>query len=123
MNKIIILILSLIFVISCASIKERSKKRELQSQIIRALNSKISSFSSCALKHDIYGQFKQNRVRVELQLKLNNKGQVEMFQLDNKPYNEKFIDCLFKTVDIIIFPALDKGEAIELTQPIIFSKN
>lgn len=108
--------------LACSSIKERSKKRELQSKIIRALNSKIGSFAECAKKHDIYNDFKLDRVRVELQVKINSKGQVDMFQLDNKPYSEEFIDCLFKTVDIIIFPALDKDEAIELVQPMIFTK-
>jgi hypothetical protein len=121
MNKIIT-VLSLLILTSCSTIKERSNKRDLQSKTIRALNTKISDFSACAKKHDIYKKFNSNRIRVELQLKLNNKGQVEMFQLDNKPYDEKFIDCIFKTVDIIIFPALRKDEAIELVQPMIFTK-
>lgn len=123
MNKIIMCLVILIITLGCSSIKERSKKRDLQSKIIRSLNSKIQNFSNCAKKHNIYDAFKQDRVRVELQLKINNKGQVDMFQLDNKAYSEQFVDCLFKTVDIIIFPALDKGEAIELTQPMIFTKN
>tara|TARA_Y100000385_G_scaffold287149_1_gene350713 strand:+ start:1749 stop:2120 length:372 start_codon:yes stop_codon:yes gene_type:complete len=122
MNKIILSLLIFNVTLGCSSIKERSKKRDLQSKIIRALNAKVDRFAGCAQKHDIYKALKMERVRVELQLKINSKGQVDMFQLDNKPYSEAFIDCLFKTVDIIIFPALKKDEVIELTQPMIFTK-
>lgn len=123
MNKIIMSFVLITLVSGCSAIKERSKKRDLQSKIIRALNAKVERFSSCAKTHDIYKAFNLERVRVELQLKINSKGQVDMFQLDNKAYSEQFIDCLFKTVDIIIFPSLNKGEVIELTQPMIFTKN
>lgn len=122
MNKIILNTIIFLVFTSCSTLQERTKKRELQSKIIRALNSKIADFSNCAAKNDIYTKFNAQRVRVELQLKLNSKGQVEMFQLDNKSYDEKFVDCIFKTIDIIIFPALGKDEAIELTQPMIFTK-
>lgn len=122
MNKIIMSLLILATTFGCASIKERSKKRDLQSKIIRALNAKVDRFAGCAKKHDIYKAFNRERVRVEIQLKINSKGQVDMFQLDNKAYSEAFVDCLFKTVDIIIFPALNKDEVIELTQPMIFTK-
>ena len=108
---------------SCSMFKERDKKRDLQSQIIRSLNSKISDFSKCAKATDIYSKFENNRVRVELNLVLDHKGQLENFQLDNKAYPDLFVECLFKTIDLIVFPALEKGEKIELHQPMIFTKN
>ena len=122
MNKLLILCISLVSIIGCSAIKERSKKRDLQSQIIRALNKKTPLLAKCAKKHDIYKQFGLDRVRVELQLKINYKGQIDTFQLDKKPYTEKFVDCMFSIVDIIVFPALKKDEAVELIQPIIFTK-
>lgn len=123
MNKIIMSLVIITMALGCSSIKERSKKRDLQSKIIRALTAQVDHFAGCAKKHDIYTFFNRDRVRVELQLKINDKGQVDMFHLDNKGYSEAFVDCLFKTIDIIIFPALDKDEVIELTQPMIFTKS
>lgn len=119
--KIIIHTLFLFCFFSCSSFKERDKKRDIQSNILRALNAKVTDFSKCAKVTDIFSILKQNRVRVELNLTLNNKGQVENFQLDNKQYPDKFVECLFQTIDLIIFPALEPSEVIQLIQPMIFS--
>lgn len=108
--------------ISCSTFKERDKKREIQSNILRALNAKVSDFSKCAKATDIFSVLNNKRVRVELNLTLNHKGQVENFQLDNKQYPDKFVECLFETIDLIIFPALEPNEIIQLTQPMIFSE-
>ena len=108
--------------LACSSIKERSKQRDLQSQILRALNAKMDNFANCAHKHHLYDDLGLARVRVEIQLRIDSKGQVDLFQLDNKKYSEKFADCLFNVVDNIVFPALNKDEVIELSQPIIFTK-
>jgi hypothetical protein len=123
MNKIFMFFFSIFIIYGCAAINERSKKRDLQSQIIRSINKKTSHLAKCAKKHDIYQQFALDRVRVELQVKINSKGQIDTFQLDNKPYSEKFVDCMFNIVDLIVFPALKENEVISLTQPIIFTQN
>jgi hypothetical protein len=108
---------------SCSNVQTRNKERELQTQIIHALNQKVADFGVCAKKHELYNLFNSQRIRIELQLRINHQGQMDSFQLDNKPYPEKFVDCMFNVADLIIFPALDKGEVVELTQPIIFTNN
>ena len=107
---------------SCSTIVERNKKRALQSDIIRSLNSQNKTFSRCAKATNIFDHFKKERVRVEIQLTLNAKGQIDKFQLDDQNYPNDFVDCLFQTVDLIIFPKLESNEIIELNQPMIFSK-
>ena len=116
------ILLLLAFTSSCSTIKERNKKREIQSKIIRALNSKIKGYSKCAKSNDIYTSLGKDRIRVELQLLINHKGQVEKFQVDDKKYPDQFVECLFKIVDLIIFPALDKDTEANINQPMIFTK-
>jgi hypothetical protein len=120
--KIIIHTLLVFCFFSCSSFKERDKKREIQSNTLRALNSKVKDFSECAKVTDIFTILKLKRVRVVLNLTLNSKGQVENFQLDNQQYPDKFVECLFQTIDLIIFPALEPNEVIQLVQPMIFSE-
>jgi hypothetical protein len=122
MNKLLFLLLSFL-ISSCSTFKERDKKRELQSEIIRALTTKTEDLGQCAKKFNLYDNFNTESIRVELNLTLNAKGQVEKFQLDEQNYPEKFADCMFNVVDLIAFPSLKKDEVIELTQPMIFRKN
>lgn len=122
MKKIIIHTILAISLISCSTFKERDKKRKIQSNILRSLNDKVPEFSKCAKVTDIFTILDKKRVRVELNLSLNHKGQVENFQLDNKQYPDKFVECLFETIDLIIFPALEPNEVIQLVQPMIFSE-
>jgi hypothetical protein len=120
--KIIIHTLFIFCFFSCSTFKERDKKREIQSSTLRALNDKAPVFSECAKVTDIFTVLNKKRIRVELNLTLNSKGQVENFQLDNKQYPDKFVECLFQTIDLIIFPALEPNEIIQLVQPMIFSE-
>ncbi len=122
MKKVLSLIILIFISTSCSTIKERNKKRSLQSETIRSLTAKNVTFGKCAKAADIFGHFKKERIRVELQLTLNEKGQIDKFQLDDKNYPNAFVDCLFQTVDLIIFPKLGANEVIQLNQPMIFSK-
>lgn len=121
--KIFNYILLILLISSCSLFEQRDKKRDIQSQILRSLNAKVPDFSKCANATEIFKKFDNKRVRVELNLTLNSKGQVENFQLDNKQYPDLFVECLFKTIDLIGFPKLEKDEVIELTQPMIFKKD
>lgn len=122
MIKLMLIVLSTL-ILGCSTFKERNKKRELQSEILRALNTKTSDLGSCAKKFKLYDHFQSENIRIELNLTINAKGQVEKFQLDDQKYPDKFVDCMFNVVDLIAFPHLNKDEVIELTQPMIFRKN
>lgn len=111
-----------ISVTSCSSFKERDKERTLQSKMIRALNEKTENFAGCAKNHNLFKALKQDRVRVEMDLSIGSAGKVEKFQIDNKPYPNTFVDCMFETAESISFPKLNKGETVQLTQPFIFNR-
>ncbi|MEX0798751.1 MAG: hypothetical protein WD025_04875 [Bacteriovoracaceae bacterium] len=108
--------------ISCGSLRQRNKERDLQSKMIRALNARTPQFAQCAKQHDLFALFGKDRVRVELVLDINARGQVENFQIDDKKYPNSFVDCMFEVADLIPFPRLNKNEMAQLTQPFIFSK-
>jgi superfamily I DNA and RNA helicase len=120
--KFLALALALFSSLSCGSFKERTQERELQSKMIRALNEKTPQFASCAKEHDLFERLKEERIRVELILDINSKGQVDRFQIDNQDYPNSFVDCMFKIADMISFPELKRGEVVHLTQPFIFTR-
>ena len=115
-------VLALLFLVSCSTFQERNKERDLQSKMLRALNDKSAEFASCAKKHKLFTKLGNDRIRVELILDINSKGQVEKFQIDNQSYSNEFVDCMFGVADLIAFPKLEKGEMVNLTQPFIFSR-
>ncbi len=106
----------------CGLFKKRDQERAFQSKMIQALNSKTSDFANCAKRNRLFDAFKKERVRVEMKLDIGDDGKVERFQIDNKPYPSKFADCMFTVAESISFPAPNKGEVVELTQPFIFSR-
>ncbi|MCO4755112.1 MAG: hypothetical protein KC478_11565 [Bacteriovoracaceae bacterium] len=115
-------VLALLFLVSCSTFHKRDKERDLQSQMLRALNDKSVDFATCAKKHGLFEKLGSDRIRVELILDINSKGQVEKFQIDNQSYSNEFVDCMFSVADLIAFPKLKKGEMVNLTQPFIFSR-
>lgn len=108
---------------SCSSLEKRDKERKLQTQILSKVTQKSPQFSKCAKDNDIFKHFKSDRVRVELIITLNHLGQIESFQTDEKIYPDKFMDCIFNTLDNASFPKLEDGEAVQFTQPFIFRKD
>lgn len=115
--------LGLVLLISgCGLLKKRDEERAFQSEMIRALNSKTPMFADCAKRHKLFEKFKSERVRVEMKLNIGKNGDVERFQIDNKPYPSKFADCMFAVAESVKFPAPEEGEVVELTQPFIFTR-
>ncbi len=120
--KNLLLILVSLCIISCAQFENRKKERELQTQILNKLNEKTSLFSQCTKKAKIFDLFKNERIRVVLNISINSNGEVEKFKLDNKNYPEDYSMCMYNIVDLISFPKIDKHELIVLKQPFIFRK-
>lgn len=107
---------------ACSSFEQRDQARTLQSKTIRALNAKTPEYAKCAKKHGIFEVFGQDRIRVEIMLAIGSRGQVDRFQIDNKDYPAKFVDCMFEVSETVDFPKLKPGESAQLTQPFIFKK-
>jgi hypothetical protein len=118
-----LLAISLVFLSSCSVVKERNKTRELQSEILREIKANNMAFSRCAKDTKIFDHFEQDRVRVELKIMLNHKGEIERFQTDEKKYPEAFLDCVYKILDKTKFPKLAQGEAVQFTQPFLFRRD
>lgn len=106
---------------ACSFIEKRSETRDIQTKIVGKLNENAPKLSDCAKKHNLFGSFDQKRVRVVLDITLNENGQIQKFKLDEKLYPDNFANCIFKVVDLIIFPKPEEGKIIELEQPFIFS--
>ncbi|MFT6630947.1 MAG: hypothetical protein ACJAS4_000891 [Bacteriovoracaceae bacterium] len=121
LQKTILLIFTF-SLISCSIFPQRVRERKIQSEIISKISVKAPNLSNCASDHKIFAHFKEDRIRVVLSISINNKGLVEKFKLDDKPYNEDFVECMFKVIDLISFPKIKNHELIELEQPFIFSK-
>ena len=107
---------------SCSLVIANKEHRELQTKIIQKISDKSSQFQKCAQKHKIHEHFKRNRVKTSMILTINHKGLVDKFRLDEKLYPEKFANCMFKVVDIIIFPKFKEGDLVNITQPFTFLK-
>tara|TARA_B100001971_G_scaffold215195_1_gene260176 strand:- start:1380 stop:1742 length:363 start_codon:yes stop_codon:yes gene_type:complete len=117
-----LLIITLLFITSCANIEERDKKRDLQSKIIRLISEKNKRYAACARENNIFKVTGKNRVKVDMQLTLNSDGKINKFEIINNMFADKFVDCMFNVTDLIAFPKLSENEVIELTQPFIFKK-
>lgn len=116
------LLLLVMFVSSCSTFKERNKTRKLQTQILQKITTRTTSFSECAKKTNVFDNLNLDRVRVELNVTLNNRGEIQKFQTDSQKYPDKFVDCLYGILDKISFPKLEKNEVVKFTQPFIFKR-
>lgn len=114
--------LAIALLISCSALKQRDEQRTLQSKMIRAINAKTPQYAECALSSALFEAFNAERLRVEISLTVGSRGRVDRFQIDKKGYPEGFVDCMFEVSETIVFPKLNPGESVELTQPFIFSK-
>jgi hypothetical protein len=63
-----------------------------------------------------------DRIRILLNLRINEKGDIDKFSSKTPNLPESFLDCLFKIVDSTEFPKLNKNEVVEIEQPLIFIK-
>ena len=81
------------------------------------------AFSRCAKENKIFDHFKNDRVRVELVIMLNHRGEIDRFQTDDKKYPDAFVDCIYNILDKTVFPKLKHGEAVQFNQPFIFKRN
>ena len=120
MNNLTNLLFIILILSGCSNLEKRQKERALQTKILATIKDKTPSFSSCAKNHKIFKHFNAQRVRVELDVTLNNLGQIEAFQTDKKRYPDDFLDCIFSILDNTKFPKLNNGEAVQFTQPFIF---
>jgi len=102
--------------------KGRDRQRKIQTEIISKIKGNSERLSSCAKDAKLFEIFKKDRVRVVLHISINNKSQIEKFQLDDQQYPEKFSECMFKVVDLINYSKIKDNELVELEQPFIFSK-
>lgn len=107
---------------SCSSIEGRNEERQLQSEVIRTLNEQTPHFAKCAKNNGLFDQLSRSRIRIELKLQINDRGQVDSFQTDSQDYPKPFVDCMFDIVDRTEFPKLDLGETLELVQPFVFKQ-
>lgn len=122
MIKILSSILILLILGGCSLFSKNSRERKIQTTIIKSISSKSKQLSKCAKDSSLFTELDKTRVRVVLHLAINSQGQIEKFKLDNKNYPEDFSECVFKIVDLIVFPKIKNHEVIELEQPFIFSK-
>jgi hypothetical protein len=98
------------------------KERSLQTEIVQKISDKQKSFSGCSKRHNIYDRLNTTRLRIVLNLRINEEGKIDRFASNTPNLPEDFMDCLFKIVDGIKFPPLAKNEAVDLEQPLIFIK-
>lgn len=114
--------LGLLLFTSCSLIPERSRERQIQTDIIASLTEKSSQFANCVSDNKLFDKFNVKRIRIVLFLSIDSNGQVEKFRLDEQKYPNEFSECMFKVVDTTVFPKIKSHEIIELEQPFIFSK-
>lgn len=116
-----ILYILLFALISCSYTGKRTEKQKIQTEVNQALYDKSEDISKCLKEHQIFKKFKTERLRIDVNMRINDEGKMEKFALENdKNYPTEFVDCLFNTLDQTKFPKLKKGEALELSQPFIF---
>ena len=89
---------------------------------MQKLSDRQNEFSGCSKATNLYEKLGQNRIRVQLFLRINDQGKVDKFTSKTPRLPEAFLDCLFKIVDSIDFPKLDTNEAVDIEQPLIFIK-
>lgn len=113
----------LFLIIACGLLPERTREREIQTEILSNLTQKSEDFSTCVKKNDLFNKFNTSRIRIVVKFLINSNGQVSQFQLDEKKYPKEFGECIAHTIEQITFPSIKGHEVIELQQPFIFSKN
>lgn len=115
-------LICLFLFISCSLVPNRARERQIQTEILANLTEKSENFSSCVKSNDLFNKLNTKRIRVVLELSIDSNGQVSKFKLDDQKYPNEFSECIFNTVDTIIFPKVKNHEVIELQQPFVFSK-
>lgn len=115
--KILIL---LVLVTACSSLEERQRSRSLQTEVIRTINSQGPAYAQCAKDHNLFKDSQADRIRLDVDVKINDEGQIEEFKTDTNQYPNEFLNCIYSVLDKSEFPKLKKGEVIHFKQPFIF---
>ena len=121
MGKYTAFLLILTFFSSCTLMMNK-RERRLQTDIISKINAQAPNLAKCAKSARLFKALDKTRIRVVIDIAIDSNGQIERFKLDEKKYPERYAECIFKVLDIISFPKVEKGEVIELKQPFIFLK-
>lgn len=115
----LIILLSLV---SCSLLPENSRKRKIQTEVVRTLTDRAPELSKCISENDLFEKFQTDRIRILVYLTINSKGQVEKFKLDEQKYPNEFSECIFQKIDSVSYPKIKEHEVLNLEQPFIFSK-
>ena len=77
-----------------SNFKKGHDGRHLQTEIVQKLSDRQNEFSGCSKATNLYEKLGQNRIRVQLFLRINDQGKVDKFTSKTPRLPEAFLDCL-----------------------------
>jgi hypothetical protein len=121
--RYLIFTLHLIILSSCSLIKNQSQRNTYINHFQKRVSQNLIHIKECTRKH-IPNQIKYEKIKFNLNIKINYLGQVEDINSSDYPLDSKeLLACVQSVFLDIQFKELQKNKEVILTQPIIILRN